>query len=104
MVQMVEAVQLQEVLQREKLQVNLAGRSAVRVGKQESFLVLLSDRGCPKGAEKEVRSARRGLPRFSTHIEQIFDGSVRVVVAGAQGTHDLISREAHFDHVVYSTL
>lgn len=43
MVQMVEAVQLQEVLQREKLQVNLAGRSVVRAGERERFLVLLSE-------------------------------------------------------------
>jgi hypothetical protein len=64
MVQMVEAVQLQEVLQREKLQVNLAGRSAVRAGKQESFLVLLSDRGCPKGTEKRSQISSSGFTKI----------------------------------------
>jgi high-affinity K+ transport system ATPase subunit B len=48
MVQMVEAVQRQEVLQQVKLQVNLVGRSVVRAGERERFLVHLSERGCPK--------------------------------------------------------
>ena len=97
-------MRLQEAPQREMIQVDLAGRSMMCVGRQERFL-LLSERGYPTGKQsKEVGSTRCRLPRFDTHIEQIFDSSLRIVIAGAQGTHDLISREAHFLHVPYSAL
>ena len=48
--QKVEAVQLQEAPQQEKIQVNLAGRSMTPVGQQERFQ-LLSERGYPTGTE-----------------------------------------------------
>ena len=48
---LVEPVPLQEVLRREKLQVDLAGHSVLRPVERER-LVLLSEWGCPKGMEK----------------------------------------------------
>jgi hypothetical protein len=98
--QRVEAVRLQEAPQREKIQVDLVGRLTMCVGQQEQFL-LLSEWEYPT---EEVGSAWCRLPRFDTHIEQIFDSSFRVVIASAQGTHDLILGEAHFLHVPYGTL
>ncbi len=53
--QKVEAVRLQEVLQRGKVQVNLAGGSMVPVGQRERYALLLSERGCPTGIEKRNR-------------------------------------------------
>ncbi len=35
-----------------------------------------------------------------THVEQIFDRAVRVVEAGTQGTHNLLTLETHLYHVL----
>lgn len=51
-----EPVQLQEVLQRESLRVDLAGNSVLRAGEREGFLVLLSERGCPEEIKKISRN------------------------------------------------
>jgi len=40
-----------------------------------------------------------GSHHVNTHVEQILDSSIRVVIASAQGTQDLIPGKAHLFHI-----